>query len=147
MLRTALWPTLAIGLICVGVAWFLQGAVGLAGALIGLVIVLLFFTTSLIVMSRTAKIAPINVMAVGVLVYVTKVGLLALFFMLLRDASWMSGQAFAVTVLICAAIWMPLEILGYTRARILVYDEPEQPASTSSAAASASDSRLERADG
>lgn len=126
MLRGAFWPTLVVGVLCVAVAWFLAGGPGLAGSLIGLVTVLVFFGVSLLVMSRTAKIAPVNVMAVGVLTYVTKVGLLGLLFLLLRDVTWMSPEGFALTAMISAAVWMPAEIWAFGRARIHVYDEPAQ---------------------
>ena len=128
MLRGAFWPTLAVGIVCVIVAWFLEAAPGLAGAFIALATVLTFFGASLVVMSRTARISPINVMAVGVLTYVTKVGLLGLLFLLLNDVAWMSAQAFALTAMICAAVWMPAEIWAFGRARTLVYDEPRQEA-------------------
>lgn len=128
MLRGAFWPTLAVGIVCVAVAWFLEAAPGLVGALVAVVTVLTFFGASLVVMSRTAKISPVNVMAVGVLTYVTKVGLLGLLFLLLHDAPWMSAQAFALTAMICAAVWMPAEIWAFGKARMLVYDEPEQEA-------------------
>lgn len=124
MLRGAFWPTLAAGVICVATAWFLVGGPGLAGAVIAMVTVILFFGASLVIMSKTAKIAPINVMAVGVLTYVTKVGLLGLLFLLLKDAAWMDGQAFALTALICAAVWMPAEIWAFGKARLQVFDDP-----------------------
>lgn len=126
MLRGAFWPTLAVGVLCGAAAYFLAGGPGLAGSLIGLATVLLFFGVSLLVMSRTARIAPVNVMAVGVLTYVTKVGLLGLLFLLLREVGWMSPEAFALTAMIGAAVWMPAEIWAFGRARTLVYDEPAQ---------------------
>lgn len=128
MLRGALWPTLIAGVICVAASWFLAGGPGLAGSLIAMVTVIVFFAASLVVMGRTAKIAPINVMAVALLTYVTKVGILGLLFLLLKDATWMSDRAFAITAVACAAVWMPAEIWGYTRARTLVYDEPTDAA-------------------
>jgi ATP synthase protein I len=61
-------------------------------------------------------------MAVALVTYITKVGLLGLMLALLIDATWLSGDAFAIVALLCAAVWLPLEILAYSRARTLVFD-------------------------
>lgn len=128
MLRGPLVPTLVVGAVAAGAAYLLQGTAGLLGALLAAVVVILFFSASLLVMSRTARTAPQNVMAIALVMYITKVGLLGLLLVLLMDAPWLSGDAFALTALACAAVWLPLEIVAYSRARTLIYDEPESAA-------------------
>ncbi len=125
MLRGALVPTAAVGVAATAVAAWVEGLPGLWGAALAVVVVLAFFSASLVVMGRTARTAPANVMAIALVTYITKVGLLGLLLVLLQDARWLSGTAFALTALLCAMVWLPLEIFAYSRARTLVYDEPE----------------------
>ncbi len=125
MLRGPLVPTVAVGLVAAGVAFWLQDLRGLWGSLLAVAVVVAFFSASLMVMGRTARVAPANVMAVAMLTYVTKVGLLGLMLILLQDATWLSGEAFGLTALLCAFVWIPLGIRSYSRARTLVFDEPD----------------------
>jgi ATP synthase protein I len=125
MLRGPLVPTVAAGVVAAGVAFWLQQLPGLWGSLLAVAVVVAFFSASLLVMGRTARTAPANVMAVALLTYVTKVGLLGLMLVLLQDATWLSGEAFGLTALLCAFVWIPLGIRSYSRARTLVFDEPK----------------------
>jgi ATP synthase protein I len=63
-------------------------------------------------------------MAVALLTYVTKIGLLGLLLVLLMDATWLSGEAFAAGALVSVAVWLPLEIRSYSRARLFVLEPP-----------------------
>lgn len=128
MLRGALVPTALAGAVASGVAFWLEGLAGLWGGVLAAVVVIVFFSASLVVMGRTARTAPANVMAIALVTYITKVGLLGLLLVLLQDATWLSGGAFAVTALVCAIVWLPLEIRSYSKARTLVFDEPDRAA-------------------
>lgn len=126
MLRGPLVPTAAVAVAAAVVATLVSGASGLAGSVLASVVTVAFFATSLLVMSRTARAAPHNVMAVALLTYVTKVGLLGLLLVLLIDATWLSGTAFALTALACVAVWLPFEIRAYSRARLFVVEPRPQ---------------------
>jgi len=136
MLRGPLVPTGIVAVVTCSLAAFLAGPAGLAGALLGVLVTVSFFATSLVVMSRTARAAPHNVMAVALLTYVTKVGLLGLVLVLLKDATWMSGDAFGAGALAAALVWMVFEIRAYSRARIFVV-EPAAPGDTDAPASRA----------
>lgn len=122
MLRGPLLPTAVAALATVAVCWWLQGSEGLLGAALGAVVTVAFFATSLLVMSRTARAAPHHVMAVALLTYVTKIGALGLLLVLLMDAAWLSGEAFAAGALVSVAVWLPLEVRAYSRARLFVLE-------------------------
>jgi ATP synthase protein I len=107
MLRGALLPTAVVSVPVVLACWWWQGGPGLVGA-----------------MRRTARLEPMMVMAVALLTYLTKIGLLGLFLVLTGNAEWLSGECFAIAVVAAALIWLPLEMRAYARARLSVYDEP-----------------------
>lgn len=129
MLRGPLVPTSVAAVVTTAVAGWLEGRAGLLGAALGAVVTVAFFATSLLVMSRTARAAPHNVMAVALLTYVTKIGLLGLLLVLLMDATWLSGGAFAAAALVSVAVWLPFEIRAYSKARLFVLEPaPGAPA-------------------
>jgi ATP synthase protein I len=128
LLRGALVPTAVVAAACaVGAALVSREA--LLGAVLAAAVVLAFFSASLLVMGRTARSAPQNVMAVALVTYIAKVGLLGVLLIALQDAAWLSGTAFAVTALACAAVWLVTEIRAYSKVRLLVYAEPDPEAS------------------
>ncbi len=124
MLRGALLPTAVVSIPVVLACWWWQDSPGLIGSLLGAALTVAFFGTSLVVMRRTATLPPMMVMAVALLTYLTKIGLLGLFLVVTRNADWLSGECFASAVAACALIWLPLEMRAYARARLSVYDEP-----------------------
>lgn len=125
MLRGTLVPTsVAASVLVVGNA-VREGVSGLLGALVAAVVVLVFFSVSLLVMRATADKGAAMVMAASLVSYVTKIGLLLLFLVLMKDATWASSIAFAVTAVVCAAVWMAFEVRAFARMRVLVTDEPD----------------------
>jgi ATP synthase protein I len=121
MLRGALFPTLAAAAVCVVVAVVLQGRAGLVGSLLAAAVVVASFSSSLLVMRRTARSNPNSVMAAALVTYTTKIGLLGLMLVLLADAEWLSGTAFAGTAMLSAAVWLGFEVRAYARMRTLVF--------------------------
>lgn len=125
MLRGAAVPTAVVAVVAVVVAALVAGAQGAVGALLAVVVVGLFFSASLLVMRAVARSNPHSVLAAALLTYVTKVGLLGLLLVLLADAQWLSGEAFALTALACAVVWLAFEVRSFQRLRILVAPEAE----------------------
>ncbi|MFP5333945.1 MAG: hypothetical protein ACLGIV_01405 [Actinomycetes bacterium] len=127
MLRGAAIPTVAVAVVALVVAGLLQGGPGLAGAALAALVVLLFFSASLLVMRAVARSNPASVLAAALLTYVTKVGLLGLFLLLVGGASWLSGDAFALTTVACAVVWLAFEVRSFARLRLLVAPDAEEP--------------------
>lgn len=119
MLRGALLPTLAVGAVVVVVAAF-AGARPAWSAALGVGVVVLFFSLSLLVMRRTAHLEPTTVMAVVLASYTVKIVALGLVMVLLRDAAWLSGTALALSIIVCTVVWLGLEMRAFTRLRVLV---------------------------
>ncbi|SDQ73410.1 hypothetical protein [Quadrisphaera sp. DSM 44207] len=124
MLRGGLVPTLVVAVLALAVAVATGGARGAAGSLLASAVVVASFSSGLLVLSRVARTAPpITVMAVALLTYTTKVGLLGLLLLLVGGASWLSGDAFGLTAVATALVWLAGELRAFTRVRTLVFDE------------------------
>ena len=120
MLRTALLPTLVTGLLAVVLGGILGGSKGAWSAALGAALVVVFFSLSLLVMRQTAHLQPIAVMSVVLATYTGKILALGVVMVVLRDASWLSGQALALSIIACTVVWIAFEMRAFTRLRILV---------------------------
>ncbi len=125
LLRGALRPTVLAGLLAVVVAAF-TGLTAAWSAGLGAAIVIGFFTASLLVMKRTAHLAPTTVMAVVMIVYTVKVVVLGVILFAVREASWLNGYAAGVTITGCALVWLFFEMRAYKRLRIFAFSPDEK---------------------
>ena len=127
MLRGSLIPTVAVGVVAVVVAAVLGGAKPATSAALGAALVVVFFSLSLLVMRQTAHLQPTAVMAVVLTTYTGKILALGIAMVLLRDASWLSGQALALSIIVCTVVWLAFEMRAFTRMRILVAPQADRP--------------------
>jgi len=89
-------------------------------AALGAAVVVVFFSLSLLVMRQTAQLQPIAVMAVVLACYTGKILALGIVMIVLRDATWLSGQALALSIIACTVVWLAFEMRAFTKLRILV---------------------------
>lgn len=129
MLRGALVPTVFVAAVLVVASGVRAGGDGIAGSVLAAVVVVASFSSSLVVMRRTARSNPQSVMAAALATYTTKIGLLGLVLVLLADADWLSGTAFALTAMACAVVWLGFEVRAYSRMRTLVFGDAGGPGS------------------
>lgn len=125
MLRGAGYPALVASAGAVAVCAVL-GVPELLGALIASAVVLVFFASTLLVLRAFRDVAPAMVLGLAMLTYTTKVAVIGAAVLSLRDASWLSGTAFAVTALVVAVVWLAGEVRGFARARVLVSEPAPQ---------------------
>ena len=121
LLRGSLLPTAAAGLICVVVGLFSSPKAAWSAAL-GAALVIFFFSLTLLVMKRTADLAPTTTMMVVLATYTFKVVVLGVLMFALRDVTWASGYAIGLSVTVCAVVWLFFEMRAYKRLRIFAYD-------------------------
>lgn len=121
MLRGGAVPALAAAVVAVVVAGLQVGGRGVAGSALASVVVVASFASSLLVMSRTAKVAPQLVMLVALTTYTGKVVVLGIVMVLFAGAGWLSGSAFALTAVAVAVVWLAGELRAFTRVRTLVF--------------------------
>ncbi|HRC12495.1 MAG: hypothetical protein WBC31_10845 [Candidatus Phosphoribacter baldrii] len=125
LLRGAFRPTLAAGVLAIIVAAF-SDVTAAGSAALGAVLVLGFFTASLLVMKRTAHLPPTTVMAVVMITYTVKVVVLGVVMFVVRGATWLNGYAAGVTITVCALVWLFFEMRAYKRLRIFAFSPGEK---------------------
>ncbi|GAB3591312.1 hypothetical protein GCM10027446_08790 [Angustibacter peucedani] len=125
MLRGAVVPTLLVGVLAVVLGAVLGGSKAAWSAALGAALVVVFFSLSLLVMRRTARMEPTATMAVVLATYTGKILALGVAMVLLRDASWLDGQALALAIIGCTVVWLAFEMRAFTRLRILVAPEAD----------------------
>lgn len=128
MLRGSLVPTLVVGVVAVVLAAVLGGSTPATSAALGAALVAVFFSLSLLVMRQTAHLQPTAVMAVVLATYTGKILALGIAMVLLRDASWLSGQALALSIIACTVVWLAFEMRAFTRMRVLVAPQADEGA-------------------
>jgi len=120
MLRGSLIPTVVVAVVVIVLAALLGSARDTVSAALGAGVVVLFFSLSLLVMRQTAHLQPVSVMAVVLATYTAKILALGVVMIVLRDASWLSGQVLAIAIIVCTVVWLAFEMRAFTRLRILV---------------------------
>ncbi|MRJ76735.1 hypothetical protein GEV29_09320 [Aeromicrobium sp. SMF47] len=125
-LRTVVLPTLVVTALCAVVAGLREGGDGVAGALVGGVIVCLFFASSPAALGPVTKVSPHLSLIVAMMFFLTKViALLALFSVLFdRDGvgAHLDGRSLGATVIVATLAWTFLQVRASQRARIPTYD-------------------------
>lgn len=123
LLQGSLAPTVIAGALMVLVA----AAVGPREAWsagLGVVLVVGFFSLSLLVMRQTAHLEPTTMMAAVLATYTAKVLALGLAAIAMRDASWLSGAALALTVIASTVVWLAFAVRAFAGLRMPVTDVP-----------------------
>jgi len=112
--RGAAIPTALAGVVAALVSLLLAGPKGLFGSLIGLAVVVVFFSISMVAVNYAAKVSPHAMMAAALLSYAVKLlGMFALIAVLKNVTIW-NPKAFAWTVIGLTLVW----ILAEARATI-----------------------------
>jgi ATP synthase protein I len=125
LLRGAVLPALVAGALVTLGAGVLAGTCGVAGALIGLAVVVLFSGTGLLIMRAVRNTDAMITMMVGLFSYTVRIILFGAAIMVLGALDtdpWLYRGSFVISVLLCVAAWIGGEIRAYNRLRIPVYD-------------------------
>ncbi|GAA4595634.1 hypothetical protein GCM10023194_65640 [Planotetraspora phitsanulokensis] len=123
VLKGAAVPTLAVGLVAVVLAAILTGVKGALGAGIGLVLVAVFFTLGLIVVSWAGRVSPMAMMAAAVVGYVVKVLAIMAMLTAFEGTTAFNSRVFALSVIACTLTWTIGEMRGFMKLKLL-YVEP-----------------------
>ena len=125
LLRRSVLVTAPVGIVCAVVAAVRGGGAGAVSALIGAVIVVFFFGARLVVMRRMVSRNPQLFLVSALTVYTVKIVALGLAMVLLTRIGWVHGPALGVTVLVCAVVWLAVEMHGFVHLRIPIFVAPE----------------------
>ncbi|WP_395109015.1 hypothetical protein [Actinomadura sp. SCN-SB] len=127
ILRGAAIPSGVAGLAAVAAGLALAGSEGALGAAIGAVIVMAFFSISVLAVSYASKISAQLMFVAAVVSYITKIfGMFALVIAFEGVTAW-DPKAFAWSVIALTLVWIGAEIRATAKAKTL-YVDPEPSA-------------------
>ncbi|MBL1065333.1 hypothetical protein [Streptomyces sp. 7-21] len=106
IIRGAAIPTAVAGALAVVAGAVTAGADGAVGAGLGVLVAAAFFGFGLLTLSYVGKRWPDLFFGAAFVIYTTQMGLLLLLLLMLRDASFLHGRAFAVGVVVGTAAWL-----------------------------------------
>ncbi|MGY5055084.1 hypothetical protein ACWDFR_13510 [Streptomyces sp. 900105755] len=124
-LAQAAVPTAAVGVLAAVVSGVVAGGKGAIGALVAMVIVILFMGIGLYVLQRTAKSFPHLFQAMGLMLYTAQLLLLFVFVAAFKNTTLFNPRAFAGTLVVCTLTWIAAQARAHMNAKIL-YVEPEK---------------------
>lgn len=122
MLRTALLPSSACGLVSIVVLWAVRGPAGAVGATGGVAVSLVFFVVGLLVMRRLSDGNPMTLMVTALAVFLGQIIFLGVIILALGALAQLDGVAFGVGALVVALAWQVAQIYAFIRSRRPVYE-------------------------
>jgi ATP synthase protein I len=124
VLKSAAIPTLAVGVVAVVVAQLTVGGGGALGAVIGTLLVAVFFSISVVAVSYAARVSP-QMMAIAAMVsYLVKVIVIMVMLVTFGDTTLWNPQVFAWSVVVCTIVWTAFEVRAFIKTKML-YVDPE----------------------
>ncbi len=124
IVRGAAVPTALVGLAMTAGIWAFMGSAAGIGALLGTVIVVIFFMIGQLVLGAVLKHNPQMGLTVAMTLYIFKIGVLLGLLLLLQDTSAFNTKTFAMTILACTLVWTACEVVIFARTKVL-YVEPD----------------------
>ncbi|GAB3444597.1 hypothetical protein GCM10027517_24460 [Phycicoccus ginsengisoli] len=127
VLRRALVPAAAAGLVTAVVLGVVRGPGGGVAGVIGVVIALAFFASGLVMVGRFVRdrTEPMLFMAVGMAVYLAQVLVLLGVLVVVRQVDAFDSVAAGIAMLVTVLVWQGAQVLAWRHARVPVYDEPD----------------------
>jgi hypothetical protein len=127
VLRRALVPAAAAGVVTAVVLGLVRGLGGAVAGVIGVVIALAFFASGLVMVGRFVRDRsnPMLFMAVGMAVYFAQVLVLLGVLVVARQVESFDSVAAGIAMLVTVLVWQGAQLLAWRHARVPVYDEPD----------------------
>ncbi|HZO65192.1 MAG TPA: hypothetical protein VFB74_09325 [Kribbellaceae bacterium] len=126
MLRGALLAAVVVGVNAAAVAGVASGADGVWGALLGLLMVVLFSGLGLLALHASRRTSPTTQLAVALGSYTGRIAVFGALLGLALSSEWLDENvdltALGITALVVVMGWMAGEIWAWTRMRIPIYD-------------------------
>ena len=121
LLCGALIPSIAVGVVAIAIATFLQGRAGFFGALLAQFIVVIFFAVHLFVSRLSTKLDPLSTFALALFSYFAKLLLLTGFLIgltRLTSRETIDRASFGLTAIALTFAWLGGEIASYLKLRL-----------------------------
>ena len=124
ILRGAAIPSALAGAVAIVAGLLLGGSKGALGAAIATVVVIAFFSISVVAVSYASKISPQMMFAAAVFSYITKIFVMFALVALLKDATVWNPQAFAWSVIALTLVWIGAEMRASMKIKAIDLDTP-----------------------
>ncbi|MEU3164201.1 hypothetical protein [Streptosporangium sp. NPDC006930] len=122
VLKGAVIPTAAAGVVVVLAATLLSGGRGALGAALGLLVVAVFFTVSLVAVSYASRISPAMMMVAAIVTYAVKVLIIMALLKVFESATAFEPRAFGWSAIVCTVVWTAGEMWGFMKTKMLYVD-------------------------
>jgi ATP synthase protein I len=121
--RHSALSTAVVAVIMAAVSLGISGTKGLLGAALGVALVAVFFSISVFVVGRAARISPQAMMIAALVTYVVKVLVLLLFVVHYSNTTVFSTRLFGLSALACILAWCAAQVYWSMKLKFL-YVEP-----------------------
>ena len=118
--------------VMVAISAALVGVKGLIGALVGVVIVTVFFGISVVVVGWAARVSPQAMMVAALVTYLVKIVALAVVVSSLSGTTAFSTRTLGFVAIGCILVWSATQVITAIKVKML-YVEPDQQPRTQTA--------------
>ena len=101
------------------------GVKGLIGALVGVALVTVFFSISVLVVGRAARVSPQAMMVAAMVTYLVKIVALAVVVSALNGTTAFSTRTLGFVAIGCILVWSAAQVITAMKVKML-YVEPER---------------------
>jgi ATP synthase protein I len=115
-------PTASAGAVAVVVSAVVAGGEGAIGAVVGVLLSMLFMGLGLYVLQWTAKKLPQLFQAMGLMLYVAQLLLLMIFVAVFKNTSLFNPKAFALSLVVATVVWMAAQARAHMKSKIFYVD-------------------------
>jgi ATP synthase protein I len=124
VLRRAGLGTAVAGVVVVVISGIVAGSSGAVGAILGTILVIVFFSVGQFVLGAVLKSNPQMALTMALTLYLVKVGVLLLIIILFADTTLFNTKTFAAAILTGTLVWTVVEVWIFGTSKVL-YVEPE----------------------
>lgn len=119
ILRGAAVATAVISPVALGVCWAFAGGAGAVAAALGVAVVAVFFSLSIVALSRVSAQL---LMPAALSLYLAKILALGGLLLVLRHATFLDHTSFGWSIFAATVVWLGAEVTLFRRAKILYVD-------------------------
>jgi ATP synthase protein I len=124
VLRRAGLGTAVAGVVVVVISGIVAGSSGAVGAILGTILVIVFFSVGQFVLGAVLKSNPQMALTMALTLYLVKVGVLLLIIILFADTTLFDTKTFAAAILTGTLVWTVVEVWIFGTSKVL-YVDPE----------------------
>ncbi|MCX6497591.1 MAG: hypothetical protein NTU93_02175 [Arthrobacter sp.] len=114
-------------LITAVIAYVFNGGFGALSSLFGGAVVMAFFAISLAIGHFVGRNNPSGAIGMFVATYFVKVVGFAVVLFVIGAPAWLHARWFLIGAVVSVVAWQAAEIIGFARARLQIYNDPESP--------------------